>query len=190
MSLEIDGSDGVDEFVIPKEFEIQTPGAFVMIFCFQKAKGLSIKKELQVLLVHRKDYDLWNLPGGGCDEGENPIDAAVREVLEETGLDVGIIPNVPITTYSSPLDENSFLPGERRHDHYTAFIGCVLGGKLKTNEEARSIKWFPVSKLPKNLYRKHEWLINVVTSSVWQTDEMRSAIDFSIKRHKRIPKGI
>ncbi len=37
-------------------------------------------------------HELWTLPGGGLDHGENPRDAVVREVYEETGLDVWIGP--------------------------------------------------------------------------------------------------
>ena len=44
----------------------------------------------RVLLCHRRDMDVWNLPGGAVDGGELPTEAAVRETKEETGLDVAV----------------------------------------------------------------------------------------------------
>ena len=43
-----------------------------------------------LLLVHRADNDLWALPGGGNDVGESIEDTVVREVKEETGMDVQV----------------------------------------------------------------------------------------------------
>lgn len=55
-------------------------GAFAIIF---NEKG-------QVLLSHRRDIDVWNLPGGGVEPRELPNEAVIREVKEETSLDVVI----------------------------------------------------------------------------------------------------
>lgn len=42
----------------------------------------------QVAMVHSLKYDYYKFPGGGIRDGENPIDAMIRETLEETGLKV------------------------------------------------------------------------------------------------------
>ena len=55
-----------------------TIGAFAVIF----------DDAGRVLLCHRRDIDMWNLPGGGMESGELPTEAVIREVTEETGLDV------------------------------------------------------------------------------------------------------
>lgn len=43
-------------------------------------------KKDRVLLSHRRDLDIWNLPGGHVEKGELPTEAAIRETREETGL--------------------------------------------------------------------------------------------------------
>jgi 8-oxo-dGTP pyrophosphatase MutT (NUDIX family) len=43
-------------------------------------------KGKKVLLIHRKIPDVWELPGGNIEYGENPSETAKREVKEETGL--------------------------------------------------------------------------------------------------------
>jgi ADP-ribose pyrophosphatase YjhB (NUDIX family) len=40
----------------------------------------------RVLLCHRRDMDMWDLPAGGVVNGELPTEAAIRETKEETGL--------------------------------------------------------------------------------------------------------
>ena len=47
----------------------------------------------KVLLVYHKKLDVWLYPGGHVEENENPDETLVREVKEETGLEVEIISN-------------------------------------------------------------------------------------------------
>ncbi|WP_155256768.1 NUDIX domain-containing protein, partial [Mycobacterium avium] len=41
-------------------------------------------EQARILLIKRRDNDLWALPGGGMDLGESIVETAVREVKEET----------------------------------------------------------------------------------------------------------
>jgi ADP-ribose pyrophosphatase YjhB (NUDIX family) len=52
----------------------------------------------KLLLVHETDNDLWALRGGGMDVGESMADTVVREVREETGIDVEVTGVVGIYT--------------------------------------------------------------------------------------------
>ncbi len=105
-----------------------TIGAFGMIF----------DAEWRVLLCHRTDYDLWNLPGGTVEHGESPWDAVVREIKEETGLDAIVSRLAGI--YSKP-DQN---------DVVFSFVCTITGGVITPNNEADRIEWFAPASLPPN----------------------------------------
>jgi ADP-ribose pyrophosphatase len=53
-------------------------------------RAIIVDKDDRVLMVrqHHEGRDLWMVPGGGIEEGENSREAVVREVREETGLEV------------------------------------------------------------------------------------------------------
>ena len=54
--------------------------------------------ETEVLLIHRPKYDDWSFPKGKLDPGEHLVTAAVREVAEETGLDIRLGNPLPRST--------------------------------------------------------------------------------------------
>ncbi|HEC67074.1 MAG TPA: NUDIX domain-containing protein [bacterium] len=104
--------------------------------------AIILNQEKEVLLVHRRDYDLWNLPGVGLESGESPWEGVVREVKEETGLDVEVIKMVGL--YFKPTKDELVMQFECK----------VIDGQLTLNDEADKIEYFALRKLPKNTVPK------------------------------------
>lgn len=104
--------------------------------------GIIKDEQDRVLLVLRNDYDLWNLPGGGLENGEAPWQGIIREVKEETGYDVEVIKLSGI--YSKP----------EKNDIVFSFECKIIGGKMTLNEEAKDIKYFSLHEIPKNTSQK------------------------------------
>jgi 8-oxo-dGTP diphosphatase len=98
--------------------------------------------ENRILLCLRNDYDLWNLPGGGVDGGEAPWECVVREVKEETGLN--IVVEKLIGLYSKP--ENN--------DLVFSYKCKIVSGTIQINDEAKEIEYFHFDEFPQNTIQK------------------------------------
>lgn len=124
---------------------------------------LSSSTPKKILLIHHKKSGRWQQPGGHIESFENPIEAAVREVAEETGLNIDfLLKQVRIINH-----EETFLPVPkyimeqaipargREPAHFHLDIQYVLEipeQKLVHNKnETHDIAWFTkeeVLKLP------------------------------------------
>jgi ADP-ribose pyrophosphatase YjhB (NUDIX family) len=92
-----------------------------------------------ILLVHKTDNDLWALPGGAMDVGESMADAVIREVTEETGIDVEVTGVVGI--YSNPNHVMAYDDGEVRQQCSICFTTRMLGGQLATSNETKEVRF-------------------------------------------------
>jgi 8-oxo-dGTP diphosphatase len=86
---------------------------------------------IQVAVAHRPRYDDWSLPKGKLDRREQALTAAVREVTEETGLEVMVGRRSLRTTYS-------VVEGVKRVDYW---VMQAVGGAFEPNDEVDELRW-------------------------------------------------
>ncbi|MCF6505881.1 NUDIX hydrolase [Blastococcus sp. MG754426] len=104
---------------------------------------------IEVAVVHRARYDDWSLPKGKLDAGEHPLQAACREVLEETGLEVVAGRRCPTTRYA--------VDGAPKRVDYWA-MRCV-GGSFVPNDEVDELRWLPPGDAGAQLTHDHDRLV-------------------------------
>jgi ADP-ribose pyrophosphatase YjhB (NUDIX family) len=101
----------------------------------------------RVLLTKRHDFAVWCLPGGHVDAGESVAQAAIREILEETGLEVRLTRLVGI--YSIPQ-------ARAWCNLIILFTGEPVGGALKAQQdEVLEMDYFSPHEIPENLLWGH-----------------------------------
>lgn len=100
----------------------------------------------RILLVKRKDNNLWCMPGGLMDLGEQVAQAAAREVKEEAGLDVEIVRLTGV--YSRPDDSLYIHLGPQYQMVVFVFLGRITGGAFKENSETYGYNFFDANTLP------------------------------------------
>ncbi len=108
----------------------------------------------RLLLQQRSDGGQWGLPGGSMEIGESATQAIVREVREETGLEVRT--RRLIGVYSDPaLQVVRYPDGNVWHYVSLCFECTVRAGTLTTCDETLALDYFPLHRLPGTLLANH-----------------------------------
>lgn len=107
----------------------------------------------KVLLHLHKKLNRWLQPGGHIELNEGPLEAAVREVKEETGLDIELVggPQLPeLETNTDDILPPKYLNRHHfndSHEHIDfTYFGRVIGGELRP-EEGVEMKWLSADEV-------------------------------------------
>ena len=93
---------------------------------------------LEVCLVHRPRYDDWSLPKGHLEDGEHPLTAAVREVLEETG-------RTGVPELRLPQVEYVLPGGSRKTVDFWLMRVAETAGPVQDPDEVDEVAWVPLT---------------------------------------------
>ena len=99
------------------------------------------------ILLARRAHDpfagTWDIPGGFLEEGEHPLDALRRELLEETGLEVEPLEFLGIWMdwYGTGADAHSTLN--------LTWTARVVGGEARAADDVAELAWFARDELPR-----------------------------------------
>lgn len=114
--------------------------------------AFTFREHTEIVLIKRQDCGMWFLPGGGIEKCDSKEEAVMREVKEETGLDMTITRGAKIYDFKVPRRRPFFW------NRQYVFCG-VAKGQIKANEEAEDIRFFPIDNLPKGLpYWQKEYI--------------------------------
>jgi 8-oxo-(d)GTP phosphatase len=117
------------EDVLDVTDEVRAAGGVVL----RRADG-----HAQTVLVHRPRYDDWSFPKGKLRDGESFLDAAIREVREETGLRPRVGPELPASTYE---DQH----GAPKLVRYWS-MEVADGREPRPTQEVDEARWVPVDE--------------------------------------------
>ena len=118
-----------------------------------------VNEHSEVLLQLRRDSQTWAPPSGGVEPGETVADCAVREVYEETGIEI-----VPVAIVAVLSGEDYFITypnGDRIAPVTTVFL-CrprPAASPRVNDDESLDVRYFPCDALPENMLPRHKRII-------------------------------
>ncbi|MDW4527071.1 NUDIX hydrolase [Rossellomorea marisflavi] len=104
------------------------------------AGGFVTNEKDEILLVKTRRDGHWVFPGGQIEVGENLIDGVIREVKEESGMDVTVSHMVGVFSNTATYEGHSgvkIVPTKVMFD----FVCEPVGGEFNTSDETSDVRW-------------------------------------------------
>nr|WP_281248202.1 NUDIX domain-containing protein [Seinonella peptonophila] len=109
------------------------------------ASAIVVNQEGAILLHKRLDNQLWSLLGGAMELGESIEETIIREVKEESGLDVQMTRCIGI--YTDPNHIIAYTDGEVRQQFSICFACMIIRGELTVSSESIQLRFFTQEEL-------------------------------------------
>jgi 8-oxo-dGTP pyrophosphatase MutT (NUDIX family) len=110
---------------------------------------LVLDEQGRLLLMKRSDSGCWGPPGGATEPGEVVEEAAKRETLEETNLEVGKMTLFGV--FSGPELYYKYPNGDEVYNVTIVYIANDWRGEVRLNHEHTEWQWFRVDEIPEDL---------------------------------------
>ena len=114
------------------------------------AAAIIVNENGQILLQSRADRDRWGLPGGCQELGERFQDTVIREIKEETNLDVKEGDLELIDIVSGASRRNDYPNGDVVINNTALYCIRKYSGELKWDSESKEMRFFDLDNLPEN----------------------------------------
>lgn len=114
------------------------------------AAAIIVNENGQILLQSRADNDRWGLPGGCQELGERFEDTIIREVKEETNLDITEDNLELIAIVSGNTRRNEYPNGDVVINNTALYCVKNYSGEVKWDSESKDMKFFDLDNLPMN----------------------------------------
>lgn len=137
---------------------------------FQNGSAIIVENEnKEILLEEKVDRNVWCLPGGLQELGETFEEVAIRELFEETGLQVKKEDLTLIDVISGESRKDKYPNGDEVYNNTVLYVVSKYTGKLNygyeeitdkndgnfvMQKESKDLKFFNINNLPKNLMDK------------------------------------
>jgi len=134
-----------DEFVFGRTRRVCPACGFVHFLDPKVGAGVLVEQDGKVVLVRRAvvpAIGAWCLPSGFVEYDESPADAAIRECLEETGLQVHLTGLLDVSQYVSDLRGPGIL---------ILYRAQIIGGEPHPGDDASQVGFFGPGELPDDI---------------------------------------